>query len=177
MTQRTYRVNPAGSTIVVQARTSVGPVAYQVAGVEGEVTLTRHPDGHVDTDAPVSGHVELEVAHLTSGNRVYDGELLRRIDARRHPRSRVEYIEGRHIANGGYSVTGAVEFHGRRVVVNGDLRLEFRDDDSLLVTGEHSLDIRDFDIPPPTMLMLKIYPDVRVVLVLEARPVGSDGGG
>jgi len=37
------------------------------------------------------------------------------------------------------------------------------------VIGEHVFDIRDFDVATPTVLMLRIYPDVRVELQLELR--------
>ena len=38
------------------------------------------------------------------------------------------------------------------------------------LTGEQVLDMRDFAIPSPTVLMLRIYPDVRVRLQVEAEP-------
>ena len=44
------------------------------------------------------------------------------------------------------------------------------DDGRLVVTGDQALDIRDFDIASPTVLMLRIYPDVRVRLHIEAEP-------
>jgi hypothetical protein len=41
-------------------------------------------------------------------------------------------------------------------------------DRRLIITGEQSFDIRDFALPSPTVLMLRIYPDVRVRLQVEA---------
>jgi hypothetical protein len=41
----------------------------------------------------------------------------------------------------------------------------------LVVSGEKVIDIRDFQLAAPTMLMLRIYPDVRVFLHLEAEAV------
>jgi len=38
----------------------------------------------------------------------------------------------------------------------------------VIITGEQVFDIRDFAIPSPTVLMLRIYPDVRVRLHAEA---------
>ena len=38
------------------------------------------------------------------------------------------------------------------------------------MTGEEVVDIRDFGIASPTVLMLRIYPDVRVRLHVEAEP-------
>ena len=43
-----------------------------------------------------------------------------------------------------------------------------RAEERLVVTGDHVFDIRDFDIVSPTVLMLRIYPDVRVRLHVEA---------
>ena len=50
----------------------------------------------------------------------------------------------------------------------------------LVVSGEQVFDIRDFDIASPTVLMLRIYPDVLVQLQVEAepmRPAGSRSDG
>jgi len=44
--------------------------------------------------------------------------------------------------------------------------------DRLVVQGDHVVDIRDFDIESPTVLMLRIYPDVRVQLQVEAEREG-----
>ena len=39
---------------------------------------------------------------------------------------------------------------------------------SVVVSGEHTLDIRHFDMSMPAMPLLKIYPDVRLRLHIEA---------
>ena len=43
------------------------------------------------------------------------------------------------------------------------------------MTGEQVVDIRDFDIASPTVLMLRIYPDVVVKLYVEAEEVDGRG--
>jgi hypothetical protein len=43
----------------------------------------------------------------------------------------------------------------------------------LVVDGEQAFDIRDFDLDSPTVLMLRIYPDVRVRLHVEAERDGA----
>jgi hypothetical protein len=55
----------------------------------------------------------------------------------------------------------------------GELRVSVQDDQSLLVEGEQVFDIRDFNVNPPRILMLRVYPDVRVRLQLVAERVGS----
>jgi hypothetical protein len=50
----------------------------------------------------------------------------------------------------------------------GTVNLEVLPDGRLTVTGEQVFDIRDFAIASPTVLMLRIYPDIRVRLHVEA---------
>jgi hypothetical protein len=48
------------------------------------------------------------------------------------------------------------------------VRIESASDDRIVISGEQAFDIRDFALPSPTMLMLRIFPDVRVRLYAEA---------
>ena len=54
--------------------------------------------------------------------------------------------------------------HGARYTVGVALASERK----LVISGEQVFDIRDFDIASPTVLMLRIYPDVLVQLQVEA---------
>ncbi len=67
-----------------------------------------------------------------------------------------------------YHLEGALTFHGVTRPVQGTVSVEAVADRLLLITGEQAFDIRDFAIPSPTVLMLRIYPDVRVRLQAEA---------
>jgi hypothetical protein len=50
----------------------------------------------------------------------------------------------------------------------GTVSVEELSDSRLVITGEQVFDIRDFALPSPTVLMLRIYPDARVRLHAEA---------
>lgn len=166
-----YAINPKTSTVVIDARSTVGPIAWEVVGPAGEFEVAVS-DGGVDTTHPASGYLEIAVGALTSGNRLYDGELQRRIEARTHPTARVE-LTGLRNRSGALQAEGRLTFHSVTRDIHGRLDVELRSDGSILVTGEHDIDIRDFGIPAPSMLMLKIHPDVRVHIVLEGRPVAA----
>jgi hypothetical protein len=45
-------------------------------------------------------------------------------------------------------------------------------DERIVISGEQVFDIRDFAVPSPTMMMLRIFPDVRVRLQAEAERTG-----
>jgi hypothetical protein len=168
---RRLRIDPERSTIVVEARSNAGPIAWEGVGPTGELAFA--PDGAaIGQDPPPYGWLELRLEALSSGNRMYDAELLRRVEARRHPVARIELeridagdAEGLHRAR------GRLEFHGVTQPLTGDLEIRQREDGTMRVVGARQVDIRDFGLPAPTMLMLKVYPDVRVHLVVEAVPV------
>jgi polyisoprenoid-binding protein YceI len=109
------------------------------------------------------------VSRLSSGNGLYDAELLRRIDARRFSTATV-VLEACEATGPGprYQLKGAVTFHGVTRPAQGTVTVEAASSDRLVITGEQVFDIRDFAVPSPTVLMLRIYPDVRVRLHVEA---------
>ena len=67
-----------------------------------------------------------------------------------------------------FRVRGVVLLHGETKELEGTVVVTRRSDGNLVVGGEQMIDIRDFDITSPTVLMLRIYPDVMVSLQLEA---------
>ena len=136
----------------------------------------------VDGHGPVPGtqpsaHVEVAVDGLSSGNSVYDAELRRRIDARRFPTATLDLreLQDRPRAR-------ALSARRRPHVPRGDAarstapcRRRSTRREARSSRGEQAIDIRDFGIPSPTVLMLRFYPDVRVRLHVEADPVEEAG--
>jgi hypothetical protein len=168
---RRLRVNPDSSTIVVEARSNVGPIAWEAVGPTGEFRVALS-DGGAATDPPPQGWLELRLDALTSGNRAYDAELQRRLDTRRHPVARVELREVRRAGNAHrFHVVALLWLHGVEREVDGEIEVEVRADESVLVTGQQQIDIRDFGLPAPSTLMLKVYPDVQVHLVVQGEPI------
>ena len=149
----------------------MGPIQWEAAGCEGWVEA-EVVDGAIDTSVPPKARLELAVRNLKSENTLYDAELMRRIDARRFPTTVVvlTQVVG---ADDRYQLAGEVTFHGVTRPVRGTVVAHVEPSGELRVTGEQTFDIRDFRIPSPTILMLKIFPDVRVRLRLEA--VREDG--
>lgn len=159
------------STVVVAARSSMGPINFAAREPEGWIEATV-VDDVVDLTQPVAASVEFNLKNLRSGSDFYDMELLRRIDARRHPLTRVELRVAEHLGGDRFQLSGELSFHDQVRPITGAVTVKV-DDQRLLVEGEKVIDIRDFDVPAPTMLMVRIYPDVRVHLFLEARPAGA----
>ncbi|HEY0519379.1 MAG TPA: YceI family protein, partial [Ilumatobacteraceae bacterium] len=158
------------------ARSSVGPITFGAIGVTGFIEVAVA--GHRVCAVPFpSAHLEIDVDQLRSGNSLYDAELLRRIDARRHPRVALDLQACTALGSTGrYQLSGQVTFHGVTKPLDGTVSVTMPSDHSLVVRGEQVVDIRDFGVVSPTVLMLRIYPDVVVGLQIEAvldEPTGS----
>ena len=168
-----YQIASATSTAVVEARSSMGPVVFEAVGLEGEIEVTV-VDGAVDLAEPVSASIRVPMRNLRSGNDLFDGELARRIESRIHPWTTLSLDAAEPQGPGSYRLSGSMEFHGVLRTVTGAIDIERADDERIVVVGERTFDIRDFHVPAPTMLMLKIFPEVRVALLAEA--LRSDPG-
>ncbi len=95
--------------------------------------------------------------------------MMRRIDARRYPTIRgiVRDMKSQGV-DGRYAVTGDLTFHGVTQTVEGEVSVSRPDDGTLVIEGEHTFDIRDFKVDPPKILMLKVHPEVKVRIRVEA---------
>ncbi len=165
---RVFRLIPDRSVVLIEVRSTVGPLSFGAIGVTGWVEAAV-AGGVVQTDRPPSGRITIDVSGLRSGNGVYDAELLRRIDARRFPTATVDLKSCAASGLGDrYHLEGEITFHGVARPVQGAVDVTMAGGNHLVITGEQALDIRDFAIPSPTVLMLRIYPDVRVRLHAEA---------
>jgi PadR family transcriptional regulator PadR len=162
-----FRIIADRSVVLVDVRSTVGPLSFGAIGITGSVEAAV-VNGAVSTASPPSARLAIDMAGLSSGNGLYDAELLRRIDARRFPTATVELADCAPIGQGGrYRLRGHLSFHGVSRPAEGTVSVEVVGN-RLVITGEQVFDIRDFAIPSPTVLMLRIYPDVRVRLHAEA---------
>jgi len=164
-----FSVVPDRSVVLVSARSNVGPIEFGMTGLEGSVEVQINNDGMIDLRSSAAAQLALPMTGLRSGNQLYDAELARRIDSRRFPTSILELATGSQIpGTARYQLDGVLTFHGTRRHVQGSVEAALDPRGRLVVDGEQVFDMRDFDVPVPTVLMLRIYPDVRVQLHVEA---------
>lgn len=156
------------SVVVVEARSTIGPIAFGTTGVRGFVDADIVNGLVADETAPTA-RLEISISELSSGNALYDAELLSRADARRFPTAVVDLSDVSRMGDGNrYQLEGDVTFHGVTRRLGGAVTAALLDDDTMIVTGEQAFDVRDFDMTLPTMPLLKLYPEVRVHLHVEA---------
>ena len=157
-----YRLVPERSKIWAEARSSLHPIKVETTGLEGFLEMTI-VDGHIDTNAPVSGSVELDAELLKTGNGLYDRELANRLEMRKYPRVRGRVISVKTLDSGAtYRVQGELSLRGQTGAVQGDVRMRMIDGTTVEFQGEQTIDIRNFGLEPPRFLMLKVYPEVKL---------------
>jgi polyisoprenoid-binding protein YceI len=126
-------------------------------------------DGAISFAEPPAARLEVAVDGLRSGNTLYDAELLRRIDARRFPTAMIDLRDSAPIGTDDrFRLLGELTFHGVTRPIEGTVTAACSPQGEIVVTGEQAFDIRDYAVESPTVLMLRIYPDVKVHLHVEA---------
>lgn len=158
-----YNIVPERSRVWIEARSNLHPIHSTTDGLEGYIDLEAKSTGQVDVAAKPAGKLSLRVSRLSSGNRLEDREMQKRIDARRFPTvdgllTNMQPADG----EGRYRVTGDIVFRGVSRRCEDEMSVSRVDDRTIKLEGESKFDIRDFGMEPPRILMLKVEPDVAV---------------
>jgi polyisoprenoid-binding protein YceI len=157
-----YRIIPERSKIWAEGRSTLHPIKVETTGLEGYLEANV-VDGHVEFLQPPKANVELESERLKTGNGLYDRELERRLEVRKYPRVRGTVRSVTTTDSGStYHVQGNLTLAGRSHTVEGDVTARIVDGATIAFEGEQVIDMRDFGLEPPKILMLRVYPDVKV---------------
>ena len=162
-----YTLDSVRSCIWVSGRSNLHPINTETRGITGWFESSARDDGTLDLEHPVSGELELAVDRLTSGNQLYDHELRRRMDARRYPT-----IVGRVTSISASGPSSSLRHHGRHLVPRQDKDLRTRDADRSARRGclaDRRIRLRHPRVrhEPPSMLMVRVYPEINVRVELH----------
>lgn len=182
-----YELVPDESQVWIEGNSSVHPIRATATGLSGWVELSLTKAG-LRSGSKVSGEVRVEVDRLQSGNSLVDRETRRRIDATRFPEIVGRSISSQRLAPDRVGLDGDIEFRGMTSRVTGELSVSradstsavsstnsesgasLTDSDAILLEGAQGFDVRDWDLKPPRIGLLKVHPDIRVRVRLLARP-------
>ena len=156
-----YTIIPERSRVWIDARSSVHPIHSTTDGLEGFVDLDT--DGDAVVDPHPTAQLSFPLNRLSSGNRLEDRELPKRIDARRYPTISGVLTGAVSVADDDrFLVKGDLTFRGVTRSVEDYMTLTVVDDHTIRLEGESTFDVRDFGMEPPRILMLRVEPDVKV---------------
>jgi polyisoprenoid-binding protein YceI len=159
----------------IDARSNVHPIHSETDGLQGFIELTLDPEGGIDLSVKPTGTLSLAVSLLSSGNRMEDREMQKRIEARRYPT-----IEGTldsvaaEGTPGNYRVSGDVSFRGVSRPHEDLMQIRSVDAHTVQLDGASSFNIKDFGMDPPRVLLLRVDPEVKVRVELVG--VAEEGG-
>jgi polyisoprenoid-binding protein YceI len=158
-----YSILPERSTLWAQARSSLHRIGVETSGLQGFIEID------LAAENPVTGHIDLDAARIRTGNPLYDRELKRHLEARLHPRIEGAAIASSHAGGDRYHLRGNLSFHGVTRTLEGDVSLRAGGNDTIEIEGTTVIDVRNFGLQPPRLLMLRVYPDVQVRIRLLAQ--------
>jgi polyisoprenoid-binding protein YceI len=168
-----YRIDPGRSRVWIDARSNVHPIHSSTDGLEGHVELG--PDR--DRSAGAAGRLSLPVTRLSSGNRLEDRELYRRVEARRFPTIDGVLVAMRPSGGDRFRVSGDVTFRGVTRRYEDEMTVRRLDERTVALEGASSFDIRDFGMQPPRILLLRVEPEVTVRVEIVAVEEAGAGSG
>ncbi len=167
-----YVIDPEQSVVQVLARSSLHPFRG-VAPVSGHFDAD-FSEGRLDVGKPLGGRLRLDVDDLRGDVPHLERELRNRLDSQRYPTVIAVLTDVREAADHGYQMSGELTLHGRTQQVDGLASLDLDARGQLRMRGTLTLDIRDFGLTPPKLLMLKVHPEVEVQLGFVAvAPTGA----
>lgn len=162
-----YRTVSQRCELTARARSSLHPIQAETRELTGEIEATI-VDGVLDLDQPASAHIELALATLRADNPLVNREIQKRLDARRFPTATVTVSKVSEPHNDGYEVLGELTLRAITRPITARAALISGDRQSLEVSGELTLDVRDFELDPPKLLGLRVYPEVAVSVRIVA---------
>src|SRR5262249_34214897 len=168
-----YEIVPERSHLWAEARSSFHPIRVQTSGFRGYLEASAVED-RISLGLPT--RVEIESQRLKSGNGLLDGELQRRLEVRKYPQVTGEVKSATALGAGDrVQLRGELTLHGVARMIEADVSVRAVDPQTIEVEGEKVIDMRDYDLTPPKILMLRVYPEVRVRARLVAQlPTGPE---
>jgi polyisoprenoid-binding protein YceI len=163
-----YSVTPADSSVDFEARSTLHPVRGKATDLSGYIELSWNDDGTIAVQPPPKMHVELPVEQLRSGNGMLDREMWKLVDSKRFPRVAADLRTLEPAASPKrYAAGGDITLAGRSRRYDGEFTVT-HDDGHITIEGELDLDIRDFGLKPPSLVIIKVDPAVKVRVRLVA---------
>jgi len=164
-----FRVNTSQSTVKVGLRVNLHPSHIDANALTGVIECELDGDGQPRLDQPYSAELSLPVDAIKSGNGIQDREMRRRFDVGRYPTITARVTHGEALeGKGRYRAVAQLTMHGQTREISGEIQLSV-DGTTVTIDGQQVINVKDFGIDPPRLIILKVEPevDLRVHIVAE----------
>jgi polyisoprenoid-binding protein YceI len=155
------------SRVVVGVRATLQYHEIETSGLNGEFEADLDPEAGVRSK--VTGGLDLPGDSLRSGNRLFDRELRKLLEVKKYRQISGKILEvAADPSSGEYAVRGALSLHGVTHEVNGTARIVDIGPSHVIIEGAMPLDFTEYNMEQPTLLMLKVAPEVEIKGTLYA---------
>jgi polyisoprenoid-binding protein YceI len=155
-----FRVNTAQSTVKVGLRVNLHPSHISANALSGTIECEVDEKGKPRLDQPYSAALTLPVDAIKSGNGLQDREMRRRFDVSKYPTISATVTHGETLpGEGNYRATAKLTMHGITKEIAGDVQLSV-DGTRMTIDGQQVINVKEFGIDPPRLIILKVEPDV-----------------
>jgi polyisoprenoid-binding protein YceI len=166
-----FRVNTSESSVKVGLRINLHPSHIDASALSGVIECEVDEQGRPRFDQPYSAELELPVEAIKSGNGIQDREMRRRFDASRYPTITARVTHGEALpVEGQYRAVAQLTMHGQTREIAGEVQLRV-EGTTMTIDGQQVINVKDFGIDPPRLIILKVDPevDLRVHIVAKLR--------
>jgi len=165
-----FDVNTAQTTVQVGLRVNLHPSHINANALSGFIECEVDDQGKPRLDQPYRAELTLPVDAIKSGNGIQDREMRRRFDTSRYPTITAVVTHGEALDDDGrYRATARLTLHGVTKDITGDVKLT-PSGNTLTIDGQQVINVKDFGIDPPRLIILKVEPDVDLqVHIVAAR--------
>jgi polyisoprenoid-binding protein YceI len=155
-----FRVNTAQSTVKVGLRVNLHPSHINADALTGFIECEVDDQGKPRLDQPYRAELTLPVDAIKSGNSIQDREMRRRFDVSRYPTITATVTHGEALeGEGRYRAAAQLTMHGQTREITGDVQLGVNGT-TMSIDGQQVINVKEFGIDPPRLIILKVEPDV-----------------
>src|ERR1700676_1257787 len=155
-----FRVNTSKSTVKVGLRINLHPSHIDAHALTGVIECELDDQGQPRLDQPYNAELSLPVDAIKSGNGIQDREMRRRFDVSRYPTITATVTHGEQLeGEGRYRAAARLTMHGHTREITGDVQLGVNGS-TMTIDGQQVINVKDFGIDPPRLIILKVEPDV-----------------
>jgi polyisoprenoid-binding protein YceI len=164
-----FQVNTAKTTVRVGLRVNLHPSHITANALSGYIECEVDEHGKPRLDQPYTAELSLPVEAIKSGNGIQDREMRRRFDVSHYPAITAIVTHGEPLeGEGRYRAAAQLTMHGQTREISGDVQLGV-DGTTMTIDGQQVINVKDFGIDPPRLIILKVEPevDLQVHIVAE----------
>jgi len=168
-----FRIDTDKSTVNVGLRVNLHPSHITANALTGHIDCELDGEGRPRLDAPYSATISLPLDAITSGNGLQDREMRRRFDAKRYPSITARVTKGEALSKAGrYRAVARLSMHGQTRDIAGEVKLRVKGT-TMTVDGRQVINVKDFGIDPPRLIILRMEPEVDVSVHIVAEEQGA----